>query len=166
MKQSNRWIYLFIPAFTWMSCYGFKGSVIPDHVKTFTIQDMEIRSSLAPVQYAFQFTEDLKSKIRRETGLKQRSESSDIIMKPTLIEYEIKYIAPTANRTAASNQLNIVIEIEYQDTVEPKNNWKQQFRSNQEYGANELLSSIQDQLHTEINKLLLDQIFDKAFNNW
>jgi Lipopolysaccharide-assembly len=150
------------------SCYTFKGFSIDPTLETFRVETFEVAltASIAPPSSGIDFAQQLQDKIRGETRLRYKSEESDITFSGRITEFEVRAVAPRPGETSAANQLSVSIEVVYSDSKNDQNNWKQTWTQFAEFDANQDLLSVQSQLVDQINKRLLDDIFNRAFNNW
>jgi hypothetical protein len=75
-------------------------------------------------------------------------------------------VAPQPGETTQFNRLTISLQVEFTNQTDPEQNWKNTFSWFADYGANENLNSVQDDLHEVIFTQLTENIFNKAFTNW
>jgi hypothetical protein len=150
------------------SCYSFKGFSIDPLIETFQVVNFEVdqRASIAPATAGVDFAQRLQDKIRSETRLKYKAEESDILFEGRIKEFDVRAVAPKAGEQSSNNQLVITIQVTYTDNKNEKNNWEQSWTQFAEYGADQDLLSVQTSLIDEISKRLLEDVFNKAFNNW
>ncbi len=155
------WILLVIS-----SCYSFKGISIDPDIHSFSIPNIEDQSSNAPATYAVDFSVALTNKIRRETRLIQNNTKPDLKFICKITQFNVVAIAPIEGRTNALNRLTIAVEVDCINTVNEKNSWKASFSRFEDFDAQKNLSEVQSVLLENVNKLLLEDIFNKAFSNW
>jgi Lipopolysaccharide-assembly len=149
-------------------CYSFKGFSIAPELETFRVESFEIdpRASIAPPTAGIDFAQQLQDKIRNETRLRFKTEEPDIIFTGRIREFEVRAVAPRPGEVSAANQLLITVQVEYTDSKNEANNWQSQWTQYAEFDANADLLSVQTQLISQVNKLLLEDIFNRSFNNW
>jgi hypothetical protein len=150
------------------SCYSFKGFSIDPAVETFRVETFEIdpRASIAPPTAGIDFAQQLQDKIRAETRLRFKSEEPDIVYTGRIKEFEVRAVAPRPGEVSAANQLVITVQVDYVETKNEEKNWQSQWTQYAEFDANTDLLSVQTQLIAQVNKLLLEDIFNRSFNNW
>lgn len=154
------------------SCYSFKGTSIDPEIDTFFVNRFDLQlvapSASAPPNLAFDFTEQLKDKIRNQTRLSLVNENPDIEFSGYIKEYNVVPVAPQADEIVELNQLWITVVVNYQNNQEGKSTdkWTHQARQFAEFSNSQDLLSVQDALIAEINDRLLDDIINKAFNDW
>jgi hypothetical protein len=150
------------------ACYSFKGFSIDPNLETFKVENFELSplASIAPPTAGLDFAQQFQDKIRNETRLKYKSEEPDIMFSGTIRQFEVRAVAPRPGELSAANQLVIGIEVEYTNSKNEEQNWRQTWTQFAEFGADQDLLSVQTTLIEQINKRLLDEIFNRAFNNW
>ena len=152
----------------YIGCYSFKGFSIDPTIETFKVETFEVdpRASIAPPTAGLDFAQLLQDKIRNETRLKFKSEEPDILFEGRITEYDVRAVAPMPGELSASNQLVISINVSYTDPKNDKNDWTQTWTQYAEFSADQDLLSVQNALVDQISKRLLDDIFNRSFNNW
>ena len=155
-------------AFHFQSCkiYSFTGANLSPDVKTVTIDLLENRAASAPASYAQTLTEKLKLKMVTEANLKQVNTGGDLHFSGYITAYSVAALAPTAQVQTGVNRLNITVHIDFVNATDEKDKWGQDFTRYAEFPATELLSNRESQLIEEINKQLVDDIFNKALVKW
>lgn len=153
-------------------CYSFKGTSIDPEINTFFVNRFELQldgaAASAPPNLAFDFTEQLKDKIRGQTRLSLANNNPDIEFSGYVKEYNVVPVAPKAGEVIELNQLWITVVVEYQNNMEGKESdrWTYQSKQNAEFANSQDLISVQDDLIREINDRILDDIINRAFNDW
>lgn len=153
-------------ALIFTGCYSFKGISIAPEVSTYSVSNFEVQALNAPANIDQVFTEDLRNKIRNESRLSLNTANGDVQFSGAVTEYRISPIAARPGEVAERNRLEISVSVTYTSLINEEDNWTQKFNRFEEYGNNEDLSSIQDNLIQLINDQLVEDIFNKAFNNW
>lgn len=152
--------------FCLISCYSFKGISIPPEVNSYSIDPVIDQSFNAPATYPVDFSEALITKIRKESRLLLNNQSADVIFKCKVIQFLVNSQAPQPGVSSAINRLNVTIEVEYISKKDEKQNWKSSFSRYQDFDAKQNFSEVQQKLIGDINLLLVEDIFNKAFTNW
>lgn len=167
-----RTIWIFIAAAAVLcginSCkiYSFSGANIPSDIKTFTIDIFENKAPNAPVYYNQTLTDNLKLKLVSEASLRQETVGGDVSFKGAVTTYTVSALAPTAQIQTGVNRLTISVHVDYQNVHDEKDKWSENFSRYAEFPATELLNNREGQLIEEINKQLVDDIFNRAFVKW
>jgi Lipopolysaccharide-assembly len=163
-----RYLFFILICTILVGCYSFKGFSIDPSVETFRVETFEIDplASIAPPTAGIDFAQQLQDKIRNETRLKYKADESHIAFSGKIKRFEVLSVAPRAGELVAANQLVIAVEVSYIDQNNNANNWEYTTSQFVEFDPNTDLLSVQTQLVGQINKRLLDDIFNRAFNNW
>jgi Lipopolysaccharide-assembly len=151
-------------------CYSFKGISIDPNLKSFAVRTFEVSALNAPPTLAINFSEALKDKIRSETPLALNNDTPDCEFSGRVTEFRVSAIAPKPGETVSRNQLTIGVFVNYSINKEGiKTNYPASGRSFSffsDFGADQDLLAVQDQLIDEIRKQLMEDIFNAAFNDW
>ncbi len=156
-------VFIFV---TFTGCYSFKGISIAPEVNTFSISTFEVQALNAPPNIDQIFTEDLRNKILNESRLNLTTANADVQFSGAITEYRISPVAARPDEVAERNRLEISVSVNYVSLMNEEDNWTQKFNRFEEYGNDQDLTSIQDNLIQLINDQLVEDIFNKAFNNW
>lgn len=157
---------LIIILLSFICCYSFKGISIDPEIKTFTVSEVSDPGFLSPGSYPVDFLEALNDKIRKDSRLILNSTNPDLEFICKISRFEVNSQAPQPGIESAINRCTIEIEVELTNHKDEKQNWKSKFSHYQDFDSNVNFSDIQEQLTTEINKLLVEDIFNKSFSNW
>jgi len=147
--------------------YSLSGASIPDYAKSFSIQYFKNQAQLAPPTISQSFTDALRSYIASHSSLSLAS-SGDLDFTGNISAYGI---APVTASSAASGQsqttrLSITIDVTYTDKKDPKKCFNASFTRYADFPSSTSITSVQDGLITTIETQLVQDVFDKAFNNW
>ena len=71
-----------------------------------------------------------------------------------------------SNEVAAQNRLTISVNVKFTNIKDEKQDFESTFTRYADFPSNTNITSIEDQLITEINQQLVDDIFNKAVINW
>lgn len=168
--------FLFIPysfflitSFLITSCkvnYSMSGASIAPDIKTFNVKYFQKTSALGPSTLSQTFTEKLKDKFLTQTNLKLSEKDADLIFEGSISNYVVTPLAIQANEKAAKNRLTITISVKFTNLKNEKQNFETSFSRFADYNSNQSLSAVENDLITEINVQLTDDVFNKAFINW
>lgn len=148
------------------ACYSFKGISIAPEISSFKLEQVEDVYNKAPAGYPIDFYEALNAKIRKDSRLVFNSSNPDIVFQCKITQFEVSSQAPRQDITSYINRCSVVIEVEFTNKQNEKENWKTNFSRYVDFDANVNFSSIQQQITQELSTLLVDDIFNKAFTNW
>ncbi len=147
--------------------YSLSGASIPDYAKTFSVQYFKNSAQLAPATVPQAFSDALRNYIASHSRLSLTTEG-DLDFSGSISNYTIAPVTVSASAPAqsATTRLTITVDITYTDKKDPKKCFNSSFSRYADFPSSQSISAVQDQLITTINNLLVQDIFDKAFNNW
>ncbi|WPU99757.1 LptE family protein [Mucilaginibacter sp. cycad4] len=156
------------------SCYTLKNQSIPPSLKTINVQFFENNAALVVNNLSQTFTEALKDRIRTQTSLSLVRGEADATMSGAITGYSIApaSIQATANNVAPiadANRLTITVRVKFsfdaaKTPADKKISFEDSFTKFADYRGD--ISSQEQNLIQQINKQLIDDIFNKAFSNW
>jgi len=155
------------------SCrYSFTG--IATSAKTVSVDQFFNNSDLAPANLAATFTNKLKDYFQQNSSLKVVFENGELALEGVLSEYRLNPIAPTANtdpnsriNAAALTRLTITMKVNYTDSKEPKNSFKDRpFSFYQDFDNSLNFQSVQEDLEKKIFDQIMLDIFNATVANW
>ena len=146
--------------------YSFTGANISPDIKTVTVDIFENRAPNAPASYNQTITDKLKVKLVSEANLRQATFGGDLQFKGFVSSYGVAAFSPTAQIQAGVNRLTITVHVDFVNTKDEADKWSKDFTRFAEFPSNELLSNKESQLIEEVNKQLIDDIFNAALVKW
>ncbi|MEL6866042.1 MAG: LptE family protein [Bacteroidota bacterium] len=160
-------LLLLLVAVFFTACkYSFKGISIPPDVNTFYVANFDNNAPDALPTFRQTFAEELRDKIRNESRLNYDNTNPDIEFQGTITGYDISSVAPQPDETTAFNRLTITVSIQFINNKDEEANWTESFSDRREFGTDQNLIDVQDQLLEEMTEQLVELIFNKAFTNW
>jgi hypothetical protein len=147
--------------------YSFTGASIPADVKTISIQYFPSAAPLAPPTLSQHFTEALREIFINQTSLGVLQRNGDMNLEGTITNYLTTPMAiQSGNDAAAYNQLSITVSVKFTNNKDEKQNYEQSFTSYATYPSTKNLSAVETELIDEINKKLVQDIFNRSVSNW
>ncbi|MES2591736.1 MAG: LptE family protein [Bacteroidota bacterium] len=146
--------------------YSFSGAAIPPEAKTVSVQYFQNNASLAPPTLSQTFTEALRDKLSSQTRLALANKGGDLAFEGSIIGYATAPIAIQSTDQAALNRLTITVNVKYTCAFDEKKNFEQSFSRFFDYTSTQSLAAVEDQLIRDINEQLVQDIFNKALNDW
>lgn len=146
--------------------YSFSGASISPDVKTFTVKFFSKTASLGPASLSQTFTEKMKDKFISQTNLALIDKNGDLTFEGSIINYTVSPISIQTNEIASQNRLAITVNVKFTNLKDEKQNFESTFSRYADFESSKNLAAIEDQLITEINDQLVDDIFNKAVINW
>ncbi|QTE36596.1 LptE family protein [Mucilaginibacter gossypii] len=174
MKKLLGIISVCVLIFICQSCYTLKNQSIPPSLKTINVQFFENNAPLVVNNLSQTFTEALKDRIRTQTSLSLVRGEADATMSGAITGYSIAPVSieATANNVAPianANRLTITVRVKFsfdaaKTPADKKLSFEQSFTKFANYKGD--ISSQEQGLIQQINKQLIDDIFNAAFSNW
>lgn len=156
------------------SCISYSFTGTSTAAKSIQVEDFFNNTDLGPANLGQTFTNRLKEYLQQNSSLRVVKENGELQIEGTLTQYAVSPVAPVSgaatNRLgdpAALTRLTISVRVNYVDTLEPKNNFKDRiFSFYKDFPSTQELSSLQENLE----RTILDQIYIDIFNatlaNW
>lgn len=159
---------LFVVTISLVGCgtYSFTGASISPDIKTVTVQYFQNRASIVEPTLSQKFTEKLKDKFVSQTSLRIVDANADLTFEGQISDYRTQPIAIQGDQTAAQNRLTITVNVKFSNTKDEKQNFETSFSRFADYSSDKSLNEVEQTLITEINRQLVDDIFNKAVSNW
>lgn len=151
--------------------YSFTGASTA--AESIEVAEFFNNTDLAPANIGQTFTNKLKDYYQRNSSLRVVSENAQLRIEGSIISYAISPIAPvstgsaTQPNTAALTRLTIAVKASYEDTLDPKNGFKDKsFSFYADFPNTQDLSSVQEELEKKIFDQILLDIFNATVANW
>ena len=148
--------------------YSFTGASIPAESRNIYVEYFTTSATNSPSYLNQTITESMKDLFLSETNLDlSESESdADLNFSGKITKYQITPKAIQANETASQNRLTIEINVEYNNSLDNKQNFQSNFSRYRDFNSSENFADLESFLIEEITKELLEDVFNKAFVNW
>ncbi len=146
--------------------YSFTQGIPDPNINTISVQYFTNQAPLSKPTLSNEFTEALKDLFQNQTKLALVSKYGDLQFEGYISNYRTAPVAITGNETAAKNRLTITVYVKFINMQDSEKSYEQNFTRYAEYDSNLDLSAIEDELITEINDQLTQDIFNKAMSNW
>lgn len=160
-------------AFLLSGCIHYSLSGVSTTAKNISIEQFFNNSDLAPANLGAEFTNSLKDYFIQNSNLSVVAENGELSLEGVITDYRISPIAPTASGNnqrvdqAALTRLTIAIKVNYVDSVEPKNSFKDRtFSFYQDFDNQQDFQSVQQSLEKKIFDQILIDIFNATIANW
>jgi len=146
--------------------YSFKGSTLDPSIKTFTVVPFVNQASIVVPSLSNTLTEKLKDKCIRELNLSHSENEGQIIFRGTITSYKTGPASVTSNEVAASTRLTITTKIVFENKINPEQSFDASFSHYVDFDSKKDLASIENDLIEEIAEMMIQDIFNRAINNW
>lgn len=147
--------------------YSLSGASIPDYAKTFSVQYFKNQAQLAGPTISQQFTDALRNYIASHSRL-SLTDAGDLDFSGDISGYSIAPVTASSATPgqSATTRLTITIDVTYTDKKDPKKCFNTSFTRYADFPSSQSITAVQNDLITQIDNQLVQDVFDKAFNNW
>ncbi|TND09190.1 MAG: hypothetical protein FD123_1593 [Bacteroidetes bacterium] len=152
-------------------CEGYKlnpisGSSYGDSTQV-SVSMFTNNAPLAKATLAQTVTEGLRDGLQRQTKMELVPRNGDIVFEGSITGYAITPVSiQGGNDIAALNRLTITVSVKFTDTKTEKNSFDAVFTRFADYKSSQNLQSVEDDLIKEITEQLVQDILNRAINNW
>lgn len=146
--------------------YSFTGASIPVEAKTISIATFQNRASLVQPGLNQRVTDALIDLCRAQTNLGIVSSGGDLSFEGDITDYKTQPLTVGGDEQAAMNRFSISLRVKYVNTFNADNSYEQTFTRYQDYDSSLDLSAVEATLVEEIVKMLIEDVFNRAFVNW
>lgn len=146
--------------------YSFTGASIPPEVKTIDIKYFKNNALLVEPTLSQKLTDAFRDKFVSETTLDLVNQGGDLVLEGVITQYNTRPVAIQGNDQAALNRLTITIEVIYTNTFDEDASFESSFSRYFDYSSSDNLLDVQEELIDEINRMLVEDVFNKAVINW
>jgi len=162
-------LMLAVSIFVSPGCYTLSGSAVPPAMRTINVAFFENNAPIVVGNLSQTFTEALKNRIRTTTRLSIVSGEGDANMSGAIIGYSYAPVSvqatnPNAPPIANASVLTITVRVKFVYDADKKLNFDQTFSKSTNFQGD--ITSQEQSLIKTISTQLIDDIFNKAFNNW
>lgn len=146
--------------------YSFTGASIPPEAKTISIAYFVNNAQYIEPTLSQSLTDALRDRFLAQTDLDFITVDGDLQIEGSITDYSTRPVAIQGDQTAALNRLTVTAKVKYTNTLEPSKDFETSFSRFMEYPSSQDLSVVKDDLISQINEMLVDDIFNKAVVNW
>lgn len=146
--------------------YSFTGADIPPEAETISIDRFPNNAGLGPPTLSQTFTEDLRDLFMRQTDLELVPDNGDLQYEGEITGYNIQPAAVQGDDRASLNRLTITVKVRYRNSLQEDKSFERNFSRFADFEGGQSLSEVEDELITEINDQLTQDIFDASLSDW
>ncbi|MBQ9533654.1 MAG: LptE family protein [Prevotella sp.] len=147
--------------------YSFNGASINyATTKTIQIADFPIRSTYVWSPMGPIFNNELKDQYANHTKLIQVKRNGDLKIEGEITQYSQRNKSVSSEGHSAQVELTMSVNVRFTNNVNHKEDFERQFTSTKTYDSTQSLSSVQEELVTQMVKDICDQIFNATVANW
>ena len=156
---------------SWMAqgCFTFrlttKDTSIPEEAKTISVQYFQNMARIVDPVLSQQITDDFKDYIQGNTKLILVNGTGDLDFEGNITGYDVKPVSITLE-AASQNRFTVTVKVKYTCSVKEELDFEASFSRYEDFGSNENFEDVKADLTEKIVKLLIEDIFNKAFINW
>lgn len=146
--------------------YSLSGINLSPDVKTISVANISLETGAPP--YAAQLVTDrLRTYFLQNTNLRLVNSGGDIQISGSMVGYDVSSIAPTANNQSAQNRLTIRLKLDYTNTKDEKQSFKdQQFSDFCDFENTKTLNQVENtMINCILDKIELN-VFNKTVATW
>ncbi len=146
--------------------YDLKGINIPPDVKTISIQYFKNEASYVNPTLSQRLTEQMKDKVLRETKLTVIASEGDYRLSGSIVDYKTEPVATSTNTGSVKNRFSMTVKVVFECPLHKDMNFTENITKFQEFDASQNFQSLETQLSDEVNKQVIQEIFNKIFLKW
>lgn len=146
--------------------YSFTGGGPPPEVKTVFIDYFPNKATIINPTLSQTFTEKMRDKFLRQTRLKQVQSDGDYSYSGYISNYTVSPAAVQGNAQTTLNRLTIAVHVKFENKINPKENFEQDFSQFSDFDASVSLPQVEAQLIDDISDKLIQEIFNRSVTNW
>ena len=143
-----------------LGCYSFQGISIPVDVNTFFVENIEDRTGEMPPGFNEDFSESLADKVRNNTRLKIDNNNPDVSFSVFVTQFTVRAEDPNSETGTALNRLYLTMEVTYYNSKTDEE-IKKRYDENEDFGAEDDFTNVQDQLLENISERIIERIFNE-----
>jgi hypothetical protein len=152
------------------SCFTMKysttGASLPPEAKTVSVQYVENQARNVESGLSQQVTDALKDYIQANTNLIMVNTNGDIDFEGVITGFDVRPAAIVSGDEAAKNRFTITLKMKFTCTVKPEIDYESSFSRYEDYDSNLDFETAKANLTGDILKLLIEDVYNKAFVNW
>ena len=133
--------------------------------KTISIAFFPNNAALVQPTLSQSFTEDLRNFFQTQSPLSLISKGGDLQMEGAITDYRVGPVG-VSNQAASSNRLTITVSVKFSNSKDPSKDFESSFSRFVDFPSSQNLSSIEQELVSQVNQQLIQDIFNKALINW
>lgn len=147
--------------------YKFNGASI-DYTKTKTIQikDFPIRTAYVWGPMSSIFNNQLKDIYGSQTKLIQVKRDGDLRIEGEITQYQQRNKSVSAEGYSSQIELSMSVNVRFTNTKNHDEDFERTFTATESFESTLTLSSVQEELVTQMSKDICEQIYNATVANW
>lgn len=170
MKRVIIYVAVIVLLIMQYSCFTMKystsGASIPVEAQTVSVQFFENRAPLIEATLSQQLTDALKDYIQANSRLILVNGVGDLDFEGEITGYDSRPSSISAGDVAANSRFTITLKVRYTNSFDSSKDWEMSFSRFEDYPNSQSFEEAQAAYTEDILKLLIEDIYNKAFVNW
>ena len=133
--------------------------------KTISIAFFPNNAALVQPTLSQSFTEDLRNFFQTQSPLSLISKGGDLQIEGAITDYRVGPVG-VSNQAASSNRLTITVNVKFSNSKDSTKDFDSSFSRFVDFPSSQNISSIEQELVSQVNQQLIQDIFNKALINW
>lgn len=133
--------------------------------KTISIAFFPNNAALVQPTLSQSFTEDLRNFFQTQSPLSLISKGGDLQIEGAITDYRVGPVG-VSNQAASSNRLTITVNVKFSNSKDSTKDYDTSFSRFVDFSSTQNISSIEQELVSQVNQQLIQDIFNKALINW
>ncbi|MBX7201801.1 MAG: LptE family protein [Bacteroidia bacterium] len=133
--------------------------------QTLSVAMFANNASLVQPTLSQALTEDIRNYFQTQSPLRLVSTNGDMHLEGAIKDYRVTPVA-VSNTGASSNRLTITVFVRFSNKKDPTKDFETEFSRFADFSATQNLVSVEQDLISQINQQLAQDIFNKAVINW
>lgn len=165
--------FIYIPLFflltsCWPTSVSFVDGSMPVEWDSFTVVTLENNTGNAPLSYNASLTELIKDGIQNNSrlSLDQEADSSEVTIEGVVSSYSITPVALQEGDNAIQNRLTVTVKFEIFISKPEEDVMNLTSSRFVDYDANTDLSTVENELLSEVSEQIVQDVLNKLFANW
>ena len=169
-KAAAAFLAFFLLSLLMTACsvsYKFNGASIDyTKTKTITIMDFPIRSSYVWGPMHSIFNNQLKDMYANHTRLSLVKRNGDLKLEGEITQYNQRNKGVSSEGYSSQVELSMTVNVRFTNNVNHEQDFEQQFTAQSSFDSSQSLTTVQEELVTEMVKNITEQIFNATVANW
>ena len=147
--------------------YKLNGASIDyNTIKTISIDAFSNRAAYQWAPMAPMFNTSLSARYNDQTKLTQVRRDGDLNLSGEITSYDQTNKSISADGYSSMVQLKMTVKVKYVNNKKHEEDFEQTFTATSTYETTQSLSSVQEELVTQMTKEITEQIFNATVANW
>ena len=145
--------------------YSFTGGDIGD-AKTVSVANFPNYAELFQPNLSLTFSESLRNIFVQQTRLTLVTFDGDLHFEGEILKYYVEPINAQADAQVAQNRLTIVVNVRFTNKTDETKDFEKTFSRFADFPGNSNLIDVEEELISQINTQLSEDILNAAIANW